>query len=178
MICKKCGKTFPGKIKEGDSYHNFQRRKYCFECSPVGSHNTKTLEILDRVGIPNKSREKQKITDRICEMCHRSYKKTKTHKLDKLCASCSVNKRRMWIKGMLIAYKGGKCIKCGYNKCSQALIFHHRNPDEKSFTISGKYCLSMAKLKAEADKCDLLCCRCHAETYNTKYSEFYEDYSI
>lgn len=29
---------------------------------------------------------------------------------------------------MAIAYKGGKCQCCGYDKCIQALEFHHIDP--------------------------------------------------
>jgi hypothetical protein len=39
---------------------------------------------------------------------------------------------------MAIAYKGGECSICGYNKCVAALEFHHLNPSEKDFTISAK----------------------------------------
>ncbi len=38
----------------------------------------------------------------------------------------------------LVEYKGGKCQECGYNKCVQALDFHHLDPKEKDFSISGK----------------------------------------
>jgi hypothetical protein len=31
---------------------------------------------------------------------------------------------------LFVEYKGGKCQKCGYDKCERALTFHHRNPDE------------------------------------------------
>ena len=62
----------------------------------------------------------------------------------------------------LIEYKGGKCWKCGYDKCNNALDFHHINSDEKSFSISSNS-FSFAKMKAEADKCVLLCANCHRE---------------
>ena len=40
------------------------------------------------------------------------------------------------LKHKLIQYKGGKCQKCGYDKCEGALQFHHRDPKEKEFTLS------------------------------------------
>ena len=52
---------------------------------------------------------------------------------------------------------GGKCFVCGYDKCVGALQFHHKNPNEKDFTISGKT-LSFDRLKNEVDKCMLVCC--------------------
>lgn len=64
----------------------------------------------------------------------------------------------------LIEYKGGKCEICGYNKCIGALEFHHKDPSEKDFTISGKS-YSYERLKKEVDKCMLVCSNCHVEIH-------------
>lgn len=64
-----------------------------------------------------------------------------------------------------IEYKGGKCLICGYNKSVRALQFHHINPKEKDFGISGTT-KSFEKLKPELDKCVLLCANCHAEVHD------------
>lgn len=72
-------------------------------------------------------------------------------------------------KHKLIEYKGGKCQKCGYNKCEGALQFHHRDKTQKEFTLSqvnlNKTKYSINELLKEADKCDLLCANCHAEEH-------------
>lgn len=76
-----------------------------------------------------------------------------------------VKSRRNKLKEMLVEYKGGKCEICGYDKCINALDFHHLNPNEKDFTVS-QYCtLSFDKLKKEADKCILVCANCHREIH-------------
>lgn len=75
-----------------------------------------------------------------------------------------LKKHRKEIKQKLIDYKGGKCARCGYNLCNEALEFHHLNPEEKEFTLSVNH-QSFDKLKLEADKCILLCCRCHRELH-------------
>lgn len=63
-----------------------------------------------------------------------------------------------------IEYKGGKCERCGYNKCPGALEFHHKNPSIKEFSIAASgNCKSWDKIQAELDKCDLLCANCHRE---------------
>ena len=54
----------------------------------------------------------------------------------KKCSIDSVTKRRRELKHKLVEYKGGKCEKCGYNKCIGALEFHHINEDEKSFSFN------------------------------------------
>lgn len=63
-----------------------------------------------------------------------------------------------------IEYKGGKCIVCGYNKSIRALQFHHLDPTQKDFGISGTT-KSFEKLKPELDKCVLLCANCHGEVH-------------
>lgn len=75
---------------------------------------------------------------------------------------------RIKTKIKLIEYKGGECIKCGYNKSLKVLSFHHRDPKEKDFSISGKS-WSFEKLKNEVDKCDLVCSNCHIEIHEEIY---------
>lgn len=77
-------------------------------------------------------------------------------------------RRRAKIK--LIEYKGGKCERCGFSDlCSSCYDFHHRNPEEKEFRIGGMS-LSFDRLKAEADKCMLLCRNCHAWIHEQKFA--------
>jgi 5-methylcytosine-specific restriction endonuclease McrA len=76
----------------------------------------------------------------------------------------AVAKRRRKVKAMSIEYKGGQCQTCGYKKYQGALELHHRNPKDKSFGIGDKgYTRSWEKVKAELDKCILLCANCHRE---------------
>lgn len=85
------------------------------------------------------------------------------------CKKCQVeatDKRRKKLKLMSVAYKGGKCSKCGYNACVSALDFHHLDPSEKDFGLSGKrQTASWAKVKLELDKCIILCANCHREEH-------------
>jgi predicted DNA-binding protein YlxM (UPF0122 family) len=81
-------------------------------------------------------------------------------------AVIAVSKRRRKIKQMAVEYKGGKCVKCGYNKYIGALEFHHLDPTVKDFTISNSgHCRSWEKVKDELDKCILVCSNCHAEIH-------------
>lgn len=82
------------------------------------------------------------------------------------CAVDAVNRRRRKVKQMAIEYKGGCCIRCGYNKSVAALDFHHRDPTKKDFQISRDgHCTAWEKVKEELDKCDLVCRNCHAEIH-------------
>jgi hypothetical protein len=73
---------------------------------------------------------------------------------------------RQRVKLRLIEHKGGKCLLCGYEKpIPGAYAFHHRDPDEKDFEISHGYHMGFKRMQREADKCDLLCVRCHEEEH-------------
>jgi 5-methylcytosine-specific restriction endonuclease McrA len=76
----------------------------------------------------------------------------------------AVAKRRRKIKALAIEYKGGKCEVCGYSKYQSALDLHHINPATKYFGIADKgYTRSWEKVRAELDKCILVCANCHRE---------------
>lgn len=82
------------------------------------------------------------------------------------CETEAVQKRREKLKAMAIAYKGGKCQICGYDKCVGALEFHHIDPTQKDFGISAKgYTRSWDKNRQELDKCVLVCANCHREIH-------------
>lgn len=93
--------------------------------------------------------------------------------------SQAITIKRRAIKKALISRRGGKCEKCGYNKCMRALEFHHLDPMEKDFGISRTLTKPMATLIAETDKCILLCSNCHAEEhqrlFDLGYSQFNPD---
>ncbi len=72
-------------------------------------------------------------------------------------------RRRNKIK--LVEYKGGKCEICGYDKCIDALEFHHLKSNEKDFGLSCGDTKSFEKLKVEADKCIMVCANCHREIH-------------
>lgn len=48
----------------------------------------------------------------------------------------AVDKRRKKMRTMAVEYKGGKCQLCGYDKCAQALDFHHIESTKKDFGVS------------------------------------------
>ena len=78
----------------------------------------------------------------------------------------AVVKRRRKLKAMLVEYKGGKCILCGYKRTPWALDLHHIDESKKSFSMSVRgLTRSWERLKREADKCALLCANCHREVH-------------
>lgn len=78
----------------------------------------------------------------------------------------SVSKRRKEIRLKSLKYKGDKCSICGYNKCLDALEFHHIDGSNKDFGLSQRgNTRSWEKVKQELDKCILLCSNCHRELH-------------
>jgi len=152
-ICKKCNKSFKTKEQINGKEKNLQNRKYCLDCSPFGEHNTRKIDD-----------ESRKVGNVIaCRECKKEFVyKGKGNK----CQSCWSNKRRFDLKKKCIEYKGGKCNRCGFDKCSRALTFHHIDQDKKEFGISGSHCQSWEVLQNELDKCTLLCMNCHMELHD------------
>jgi hypothetical protein len=78
----------------------------------------------------------------------------------------AVAKRRRKIRQMAIEYLGGKCINCGYSRCSAALDFHHLNEEGKHFGLSQDgMTRSWEKTKQELQKCIIVCANCHREIH-------------
>lgn len=69
-------------------------------------------------------------------------------------------------KRLAVEYKGGRCEKCGYNRCYAGLDFHHLDPSKKDPHWKKLRCKSLEKIKAEIDKCMLVCKNCHAEIHH------------
>jgi hypothetical protein len=88
---------------------------------------------------------------------------TQYHSYCKKCLVNYQNERWRRRKTEAIAYKGGKCIACGYARCIAALEFHHRDRNTKELSGNQLKSMSWEKIKAEIDKCDLLCANCHRE---------------
>ena len=63
---------------------------------------------------------------------------------------------------------GGKCQLCGYDKCLNALLFHHLDPSMKNKKITPSYIImrwSWKRAFEELEKCILVCANCHAEVH-------------
>jgi hypothetical protein len=56
------------------------------------------------------------------------------------------------------------CQECGYDKIGAALEWHHPDPN-KEMNASDAVKLSWETYLNEAEKCILLCCRCHMEKH-------------
>lgn len=161
--CLLCPNEIPATIKIDGKKRNLKNRKYCFECSPFGEHNTKVLD-----------KESINITTKMCCKCKETksiemfYKKNNSNKLTSYCKQCndalSLEMQRTR-KKEAVEYKGGKCVVCGYSRYVGSLDFHHVNPETKDFAISKLKSYSLESIKSELDKCILVCKNCHSEIH-------------
>ena len=113
-----------------------------------------------------------------CEICGSEYEGNSSSRI--YCYKCSGdssrnnNETRKYQKTVLrrsmklqaIKILGGKCNICGYDRCADALEFHHINPKEKDFKLGSGNTMSWKEYKKEALKCILVCSNCHKEIHS------------
>ena len=158
--CAKCEASFPNRKYIDGKWRILNKRRYCLDCSPFGQHNTQPLHRQT----PDAAR---KLGDKLVCTCGRIYiYETRKGHTKQRCNSCAVNGRRTELKKAAVAYKGGKCSRCAYSRCLDAMQFHHRDPGAKDFQLAGSLYLKWSRVKQELDKCDLVCVRCHVEIHH------------
>lgn len=89
------------------------------------------------------------------------------HTKEKIVKQTLVSRYRKRLKYKLLA--GGKCNKCGYNRCLDALCFHHLDASKKSFQVSTAIASgnkSHRQIMSEIKKCILICSNCHFESHS------------
>jgi DNA invertase Pin-like site-specific DNA recombinase len=142
-------------------YNIVKNRVYSY--SKIDSDTIKKIQSLyDELGSIREVSDEMKISRSTVSKYIQKLEKDKLPRNVQLSRNVVEWRKRKKIE--LLEYKGGKCEKCGYNKCVDALEFHHIDPNEKDFTISGKS-WSFDRLKNEVDKCILLCSNCHREIH-------------
>jgi len=132
-----------------------------------GLHPQYATKIIYHENVKTLNRDRKR-----CAKCEEEksmdcfYKRAKSKDgRDSWCKECY---KKEWLKlhhkrkECALEYKGGRCVRCGYNKCHAALDFHHIHPNEKDFEICG-FKGDVETLKKELGKCEILCKNCHGE---------------
>lgn len=114
------------------------------------------------------------IENRVCGICGQTFTITKrSQQTRRYCFECSpvTKSPRFKINAMkkkVVELRGGKCERCGYDKCIDAFEFHHLDQSKKEMSLSrgdGGGAPSFEKYLEEANKCILLCANCHREEH-------------
>ena len=194
-ICNKCGKEFETTIRVGKYTRSLISRRFCLECSPYRGDKCRKLKCAScgkdfnarqevngkRMGLYNrgccldcvpfgssssvvfaKPPEKRK-----CALCGKEYlydRKINNNR-KKRCHSCCTTTRLKSRQEWCMNQKGGKCAICSYSRCKRSMDFHHLDPYKKGFNIGQNWSKSLDVLKAELEKCILVCSNCHGEIH-------------
>lgn len=173
----KCARSYSRNNDE----HKTKKIK-CVECNTeieVDKRARPDLCRCDDCSGRNNIKEKvqyDNITEKLCVDCGQVKdvsefyirKRNNTERYHSYCKSCVSNRslqRQQKLKKQAVEYKGGKCMKCGYDKYTGALEFHHNDPTKKEFSISNKSNVVFDNIKLELDKCDMFCSNCHKEIH-------------
>ena len=155
--CKLCGKRVPCKAWIDGKKRSLKNRRYCFDCSPFGSRNTRNL---------TKAKKEGNLYERICVVCHLPI--PDGTKNGRRCYPCVQREREKDSQNKVYGMVGTACWVCGYDKGMKGtgvLDFHHMNPDDKIFGLDKRNTtnFSWERVVLEMKKCVVLCARCHRE---------------
>lgn len=155
-ICVVCGKEFEA-IKS--------TKKYCSkDCENRMRREKYAAKQLLKKDLPKENH----MAFKNCLLCGKSFQpKSPAANQRQCCYDCmpeGVQLRRGDFIAKLKQKEGGKCVKCGYDKCLSALEFHHKDPDKKDFGISDDN-MRLKEAVEEIKKCVLICSNCHRELH-------------
>jgi hypothetical protein len=110
-------------------------------------------------------------TKKSCKQCDTIFTEENissgSHKhICKSCDSKNVIKNGIFGKQRVVDYMGGKCSICSYNKCINALEFHHLDPFKKSKTYKKFIYWGFERQKKELENCIIVCSNCHREMHS------------
>lgn len=67
------------------------------------------------------------------------------------------------IRELISRYKMKPCADCGIQYNPWIMQFDHLDPSQKKFTIGEMRKLGVEVVRAEIEKCDIVCANCHQE---------------
>ena len=143
--CTQCGYKFKTRLIIDGKERNLRNRTKCLKCMPFGTSNYHKKS-------PEEARTVKAQTSRA------SYRKKYTQ-YGKGPQSIRRERRKQFFINLI-----GGCQICGYNKCLEAIQFHHLR--DKKFSINGLcFGFALSVVLEELAKCVVLCSRCHTETH-------------
>ena len=160
--CENCGNIFETWVEIEGTKRNLHNRKYCFDCSPFKSHNTKSLLKSGQNNYGNCKNCNKKLDNRNKVFCDQTCKleyyykiyieKWKNHEVDG--TRGNHGQLSQHVRKYIFEKYNYKCTKCGWSKINP---YTNRIPLEVEH-IDGNWKNSFE------ENLDLLCPNCHSLT--------------
>lgn len=156
LICHNCNKEFPNKIIINSKSYNLTGRKFCPDCSPIGSRNTRSYII------------KLNENESFCSRCNQIkskegfYIRKNNYKPFSYCISCQEEVKNLKLEEKLdriIQIRGGACQDCGNVFPAPVYDFYS---EENIFHISKARNMSFEKLLTQLENYIMICKNCSA----------------
>lgn len=156
LKCKNCNNEFPNKIKVDGKSYNLASRKFCPECSPLGSRNTRSyiIELQENEAFCARCLE---IKDKSC-----FYVRKDSGRSFSYCIECQKIIKNLKLREKLeriIEERNGCCADC---KGFFPIPVYEFYRDGETYKISKAKNMSLYKLKTELKDFIMLCSNCCA----------------
>jgi hypothetical protein len=156
IVCKNCGKNFPSSAKIDNKIVNLSGRKFCLECSPLGSRNTRSYII------------KLNDDEAYCARCQKTKSKSRFYirkssgKPFSYCIECQEKTKDLKYEEKLeriIQERGGACNDCGVPYPLPVYEFYSENG---IFRFTKARNMSLHRFREKVKDHKLLCKNCSA----------------
>lgn len=158
LTCKNCSKQFPYRHDKG-----VPRKYCCLACYHEDRNKQYALKTQ---------------TEKWCCYCRKHLPLSEfQYPNSTACKKCMLKKQKAHVdknKRMAVDFLGGKCSRCGYDRCLAALELHHTNQSKKTMTwskIRGSNFEIIKKWIIE-EEITCICSNCHREEH---YLQFEHD---
>lgn len=159
--CQGCKCEFLEYQEIDGKKRSLSARKFCLICSPYGSYAKNRKPVIDGMRQCLRCQDFKPLTD----FQSRTGKKY-LRSCCRVCEGQRVTEYGQDMKERAVAYLGGACQCCGYDRSMYSLHFHHVEPSQKGFTIAKFKSRKWDTVRIELDKCLLLCGNCHGEIHD------------
>ena len=155
-ICKNCNKEFPNKIIVKSEIFNLTGRKFCPDCSPIGSRNTRSYIV--------KLQENEAFCIRCKQIKNKDefYARKNNGKPFNYCIDYQELVKKLKLEEKLeriIQIRNGACQDCGQVFPSPVYDFYS---EDNTFHISKARNMSLERLLIELEKYIMICKNCIA----------------
>jgi len=154
--CFNCNKEFPNKIKIDGKYYSLASRKFCLDCSPINSRNTRSYIVTLGKNEAFCARC-QKIKDK-----SEFYIRKNSGKALSYCIGCQKKVKDLKLQEKLeriIEERSGMCVDCGKTFPIQVFEFYF---NKTTYHLSKAKNMSLQKLREELKDYIMLCLNCSA----------------